>query len=178
MVDKEKATRLSHQFGKFGEGLVLWWLGQFYNYNAALVDHEGADIIAHKGDEHLAISVKSIHASSTYYDDRNQKKLREFAKRFGMVTPLTPAVAFVFAWGDREQDKTNTMIDVFLIKLDDFDSLGFPKHKDKPQDYLISNGSNFGTLEKLIIKFPNKKIMHLRLQQTAEWLDNLNKGKI
>jgi Holliday junction resolvase len=161
----EKVGRLSHQFGKFGEGLVLWWLGQFHNYSVALVDHEGADIVAHKGDEHLAISVKSYHARARYFDQQSQKNLRTFAERFGT---LTPAVAFVFVDHDNEREN-NAMVDVFLIKLDDFDFFGFPKHKDKPQDYLISNGANFGTLEKLVGKYPEKKILHLRMQQTAEW---------
>lgn len=164
MADKDKAGRLAHQFGKFGEGLVLWWLGQFYNYNVALVDHEGADIVAHSETEHLAISVKSVHASNKYYDKHNQDKLKEFAEKFG---GLTPAVAFVFAWGEKEH---HTMIDVFLLKLDEIEMLvnnhekGFSRHKKDENTYLISNGTNFETLKPIAEKYGFK---HLRLQQTT-----------
>lgn len=168
MENEEKAGRLAHQFGKFGEGLVLWWLGHFYNYNVALVDHEGADIEAHKGNEHLAISVKSIHAASVYYNKHNQDKLRDFAKKFN---GLIPAVAFVFVWGDREKDREDTMIDVFLFNLDDFDKFitnnekGFSKKGD---DYLINNGANFNILKSVAEKYNAK---HLRLHQIHEDFD-------
>lgn len=166
---EQKAGRLAQQFGKFGEGLVLWWLGKFYNYSVALVDHEGADIVAHNNssNEHLAISVKSIHAASIYYDKHNQEKLRDFAEKFGK---LTPAVAFVFVWGEQDM---NTMIDVFLFKLDDFDffcaneGIGFSKYKKDEQVYLINNGTKFETLKKLVDK-SDRDIKHLRMQQTNE----------
>ena len=79
MEEQEKAGRLPKQFGDFGENPVMWWLGQFFNYNVALVDHEGADIIAHNTNEKLAISVKSIHRASTIFDVYNQTQLRKFA---------------------------------------------------------------------------------------------------
>ncbi len=72
MEEQEKAGRLPKQFGDFGENMVMWWLGRFFNYNVALVDHEGADIIAHNTNEKLAISVKSIHRASTTFDVNNQ----------------------------------------------------------------------------------------------------------
>lgn len=115
MVEQEKAGRLPKQFGDFGENLVVWWLGQFFDYNVALVDHEGADIIAYKGTEKLAISVKSIHRASTIFDVHNQKQLSKFAEKFGK---LTPAVAFVFADYEKSQ---KTRLDVFLFLLNDFD---------------------------------------------------------
>lgn len=173
MADNEKVGRLAQQFGKFGEGLVLWWLGQFHKYSVALVDHEGADIVAHNETEHLAISVKSIHAASIYYDKHNQDKLRNFAQKFGN---LTPAVAFVFAWGEKEN---NTMIDVFLFKLDDFEKFiqnnekGFSKYKKDNSVYLVNNGSNFETLKPLAEKYGAK---HLRLQQTTEQFNHVLKG--
>ena len=166
MAEQEKAGRLPQQFGKFGEGLVLWWLGHFHDYNVALVDHEGADIVAHKGSEHLAISVKSIHAASTYFDKHNQDKLRNFADKFGS---LEPAVAFVFAWGEKDE-KTKTMIDVYLFKLDDFEFFcangekGFGKHKKDEQVYLINNGANFETLKSLAEKYKDN-VKHLRLKE-------------
>lgn len=175
MADKEKPGRLAQQFGKFGEGLVLWWLGHFYKYSVALVDHEGADIVAHNETEHLAISVKSIHAASIYYDKHNQDKLRDFAKKFGN---LTPAVAFVFAWGEEDKD---TMLDVFLFKLDDFEKFiennekGFSRYKKDERVYLINNGSNFETLKSLAEK-KEYDIKHLRLQQTTETFKHAIKG--
>ncbi len=168
MENEEKAGRLAHQFGKFGEGLVLWWLGHFYNYNVALVDHEGADIVAHKGDEHLAISVKSIHAASIYYDTHNQKQLKIFAEKFGN---LKPAVAFVFAWGDREKDKEDTMIDVFLFKLEEIKKYIDNNEKGfgiKNGDYYINNGANFNILKSVAEKYNAK---HLRLHQIHEDFD-------
>lgn len=172
MLD-EKAGRLAQQFGKFGEGLVLWWLGHCYNYSVALVDHEGADIIAHKDDEHLAISVKSIHAASTYYDKHNQDKLRDFSEKFGGKEPLTPAVAFVYAWGERLKDNQTIQIDAYLIKLDDFGKCNFSKN-DK-QDYLVNNGAKFGTLNKLIAQHKEIEIKHLRLQQVnGNWINGAN----
>jgi len=167
----EKAGRLSHQFGKFGEGLVMWWLGQFFNYNVALVDHEGADIIAHSLDEteKLAISVKSIHRSSTIFDVHNQTQLDRFAKKFG---GLTPAVAFVFADYETAQ---KSKLDVFLFLLRDFDFFcdkGMGISRKANGDLEIQNGAQFIHLKKLVDMYPDKKIKHLRLQQTKEkWLD-------
>lgn len=176
MSDNDKPGRLAHQFGKFGEGLVLWWLGQFYGYSVALVDHEGADIVAHNDTEHLAISVKSVHASNKYYDKHNQDKLRIFAQKFG---DLTPAVAFVFVWGESDKD-SHAMIDVFLFKLDDIEMLinnhekGFSRHKKDQDIYLISNGTNFETLKPIAEKYGFK---HLRLQQTTKPFKHELKGE-
>ena len=114
-IEQEKAGRLPKQFGDFGENLVMWWLGQFFEYNVALVDHEGADIIAHNKSERLAISVKSVHRASTIFDVHNQTQLKKFAKNFG---DLTPAVAFVFADCEKFQ---NAKLDIFLFLLEDLD---------------------------------------------------------
>lgn len=168
MAEQEKAGRLPKQFGDFGESLVVWWLGQFFNYNVALVDHEGADIIAHNKTERLAISVKSIHRSSTIFDVHNQIQLKKFAENFG---DLTPAVAFVFA--DREKTQ-NAKLDVFLFLLKDFDffcdkGMGI-KHKSNG-DFEILNGDRFIHLKKLADTYGNM-IKHLRLQQNNDkWLD-------
>ena len=52
-IENEKRDgRLPQQFGKFGECLVMFWLGRTLNYTVALVDHEGADIIA-SGDKDM-----------------------------------------------------------------------------------------------------------------------------
>lgn len=168
MVEQEKAGRLPKQFGDFGENLVVWWLGQFFDYNVALVDHEGADIIAYKGTEKLAISVKSIHRASTIFDVHNQTQLRRFTEKFG---DPTPAVAFVFA--DYEKAK-KTRLDVFLFLLKDFDFFcdkGMGVLRKTNGDIEIQNGRQFIHLKKLVDTYP-EMIKHLRLQQTkGNWLD-------
>lgn len=179
MIENEKAGRLPQQFGKFGECLVMWWLGHRYNYNVALVDHEGADIIAHNYDssERLAISVKSGHRASFEFDIHNQNQLTKFAEKFG---GLTPAVAFVFADNERTE---NAMIDVFLLMLDDIrhfcdtNEKGFSRPAKIPTSCQVSNGARFRTLQALVDKYPDRPIKHIRLQQTAEWIDSLNKRK-
>ena len=166
-MEQEKAGRLPKQFGDFGENLVMWWLGQFFDYNVALVDHEGADIIAHNQTERLAISVKSIHRASTIFDIHNQTHLKKFAPNFG---DLTPAVAFVFADCEKPQ---NAKLDIFLFLLKDFDFLcdkgmGI-KHKSNG-DYEIQNGAQFIHLKKLADTY-DTMIKHLRLQQIkGNWL--------
>lgn len=168
MAEQEKAGRLPKQFGDFGENLVVWWLGQFFNYNIALVDHEGADIIAHNKTEKLAISVKSIHRASTIFDVHNQKQLKKFAENFGN---LTPAVAFVFADYEKTQ---KARLDIFLLLLKDFDffcdkGMGI-LHKANG-DFEIKNGAQFIHLNNLVNAYP-KMIKHLRLQQIeGNWLD-------
>lgn len=167
MEEQERAGRLPKQFGDFGENLVVWWLGQFYNYNVALVDHEGADVIAHNSTEKLAISVKSIHRASTIFDVHNQMQLKKFAVNFGY---LTPAVAFVFA--DCERDR-NAKLDVFLFLLEDLEffcdkSIGISKKNNG--DFEIQNGARFIHLQKLITTYPDRNIKHLRLQQmNGDW---------
>ena len=107
----EKVGRLPQQFGKFGECLVMFWLGRTLNYTVALVDHEGADIIA-SGDKRYAVSVKSRTFDNRNeritFDVDNQNKLRNFAHKFGCI----PAIAFVFV------DKGGTYIDVCFVELD------------------------------------------------------------
>lgn len=168
MAEQEKAGRLPKQFGDFGENLVVWWLGQFFNYNVALVDHEGADIIAHNETEKLAISVKSTHRASKIFDVHNQKQLKIFAKKFG---ELTPAVAFVFADYEKPQ---KARLDVFLFLLDDFDffcNKGMGISRKLNGDFKILNGAQFIHLKKLFDAHPDR-IKHLRLQQIKEkWLD-------
>lgn len=171
MTGQEKAGRLPKQFGDFGENLVMWWLGQFFDYNVALVDHEGADIIAHNRTktERLAISVKSIHRASTIFDVHNQIQLKKFAENFG---DLKPAVAFVFADCERTQ---NAKLDVFLFLLEDFNFFcdkGMGISQKSNGDYEIQNGARFIHLENLANTYPDKMIKHLRLQQiNGNWLD-------
>ncbi len=168
MEEQEKAGRLPKQFGDFGENLVMWWLGRFFNYNVALVDHEGADIIAHNTNEKLAISVKSIHRASTTFDVNNQMQLKKFATNFG---ELTPAVAFVFA--DRENVQ-KAKLDIFLFLLQDLDVFcdkGMGIARKSNGDFEILNGAQFIHLKKLADAY-DKKIKHLRLQQIhGDWLN-------
>lgn len=168
MAEQEKAGRLPKQFGDFGENLVVWWLGQFFNYNVALVDHEGADIIAHNDTERLAVSVKSIHRASTIFDVHNQNQLKKFAENFGK---LTPAVAFVFADCERPQ---KAKLDIFLFLLQDFEFFcdkGMGISKKSNGDFEIQNGARFIHLKNLADTYSNM-IKHLRLQQIqGNWLD-------
>jgi Holliday junction resolvase len=130
-VESEKRDgRLPQQFGKFGESLVMFWLGQTLGYSVALVDHVGADIIASKNGKRLAVSVKSRlfrnDDPSFVFDINNNNKLRDFAGDFGCA----PAVAFVFG------DKDGNNMDVYLIELDIFEkccrekAIGFSLCKD------------------------------------------------
>lgn len=115
-----KDGRLPKQLGDFGESLVAFLLGNIKGHRVAIVDHEGADIIAtDRLDSKLryAISVKSRRFkkddASIVFDLYNQNKLRTFAREFDMI----PVVAFVLIDGECQ------CCDVYILKLDDFKQL-------------------------------------------------------
>lgn len=98
-----KYGRLPKQLGYFGESLVTFLLGNIKGHRVAIVDHEGADIIAtDRLDSKLryVISVKSRRFKkddpSIVFDLYSQNKLRTFAREFDMI----PVVAFVLIDGE------------------------------------------------------------------------------
>ena len=107
-----KDGRLPKQLGDFGEALAMVVLGQMLGFRVALVDHEGADLIASKGDTRLAVSVKTrrfvTDDPSLVFETPNPEKLTLFAESFG----LEPAVAFVMIDGDF------TTIDLYFLTLE------------------------------------------------------------
>ncbi len=140
---KERDYRLSKQLGDFGENLVVFLLGSIKKYKVALVDHEGADIIAtdrEDGGKKYAISVKSrrfvTDDPSIAFDSSNQKKLRIFSEEFDMI----PAVAFTM------MDSKCENIEVYIITLDKLEELsrseeknGFSIRKDKKKRTITKN---------------------------------------
>lgn len=123
--EKTKDGRLSKQLGDFGENLVVFLLGNLKKHRVALVDHEGADIIAtdrENSNFKYAVSVKSrwfqTDDASTSFDEKNQRKLITFANEFGMI----PCVAYVLI------DKLCKYIDVYILKLEDFEKLAIDQN--------------------------------------------------
>lgn len=117
---KSKDERLSKQLGDFGEALVMFILGHIKGYRVALVDHEGADIIAtdrEKNGNKYAISVKSrcfkTDNPQIPFEKDQQKKLKDFADEFGMIS----TVAFVMI------DKEKEIVDVYIVTLDNMQSM-------------------------------------------------------
>lgn len=103
---------LKRQFGDFGERMVMYIIGQMKGYKVAYVDYEGADVIAtDKTGNTYAISVKSVHNSKYTFDGLNINKLCRFSEDFKMI----PTVAFVFV--------SNSLIDVFVLKLEELEKL-------------------------------------------------------
>ncbi len=108
--------RYEKQLGDFGEQLVMTMLGRLSGFSVALVDHEGADLIASdkKGNEY-AISVKArqfgpIENETYVFDNENCEKLCCFANDFDLI----PAVALVLIPRDF------AYIDLYLLTLKGF----------------------------------------------------------
>jgi hypothetical protein len=83
-------TRAPHLLGQFGEGVVTYLLIR-HDYEVAVVNHVGADLIAEKGKERFAVSVKTRLFRSGSQESRNfvvdnphLSKLNAFASRFDM----------------------------------------------------------------------------------------------
>lgn len=137
--------RLPKQLGDFGEQLVMFVFGRLYEYRVACVDHIGADLIATDcKNKKYAISVKSRvipqkEGKAQSYDFKNQEKLRDFAKSFGLV----PAVAFVFVEPISLASDFN--IDVYIIELDKLKEFaedpnnGLGISRGKKGDYIFNN---------------------------------------
>ena len=86
-----KQTRAPKLLGDFGEGLVTYALIR-KGYEVAYVDHVGADLIAEKNGNRLAISVKtrlfktgSKESQVFVVEKHHIAKLENFAAQFGMV---------------------------------------------------------------------------------------------
>jgi len=120
---QELKERLEKQFGDFGEQLVMTMLGRIARYSVALVDHEGADLIASdKRGHEYAISVKSYQIGPTENETKvfktvDQEKLCEFADNFDLI----PAVAMIMI------PKDFAFIDMYLMTLAGFQYLATDK---------------------------------------------------
>jgi Holliday junction resolvase len=86
-----KQTRAPKQLGDFGEGLATYALIR-KGYEIAFVDHVGADLIAEKNGNRLAISVKTrmfktcSKESQVFVVEKDHlAKLEHFAGQFGML---------------------------------------------------------------------------------------------
>ena len=96
-----KQTRAPKQLGDFGEGLVTYALIR-KEYEVAYVDHVGADLIAEKDGNRLAISVKTrmfrtgSKESQVFVVEKDHiEKLKNFADQFGMVPVFALVISLV-----------------------------------------------------------------------------------
>lgn len=135
-----RKDRLEKQLGDFGEQLVMTLLGRVARYSVALVDHEGADLIATDEEytRRFAISVKSAQIGpdeneTKVFKKKDQEKLCMFAREFGLI----PTVAMLFI------PKDFAFIDVYLVTLDGFIKLA---------------GKNGDNIEREAVKFTAKGI--------------------
>lgn len=122
--------RLEKQLGDFGEQLVMTLLGRLARYSVALVDHEGADLIASdKKGNNYAISVKTYQIGpneneTKVFENKDQNKLCVFGKDFNLI----PAVAMIII------PKDFAFIDVYLMTL-----AGFNKLANKDENNVETN---------------------------------------
>ena len=124
MLKEKPQTRAPKQIGDFGEGLVTYALIRS-GYEVARVDHVGADLIAEKDGERIAISVKTRNRSTNtkesemvVFSQDNINKLKFFSEQFGM----SPVYAQVIC-----HSKTNS-IHLFMIRVSDIEK----KHEEGP----------------------------------------------
>jgi len=102
---------LSRQFGDFGEMLVMYVLGHMKGYRVAYIDYDGADLVAaDKTGKQYAISVKSVHDHTYFFDHSDKSKLNLFAVKFGN---MIPTIAVVFSEG--------SSIDLCILTLDELE---------------------------------------------------------
>lgn len=133
MLRNHKQSRAPKLIGDFGEGLVTYALIKG-GYEVAHVDHVGADLIAEKNGERIAVSVKTRNRNTetkesdmVVISDDNIEKLKFFSAQFGM----TPVFAQVVC-----HSKTNS-IHLFMIRVSDIEA-----HMKKAQHgYSLSFGS-------------------------------------
>lgn len=88
----DPSSRAPKQTGDFGEGLVTYLLIR-EGYEVAVVDHVGADLIAQKGKNRYAVSVKTRRFRERPKENRaivvereDLRKLEHFAKRFDLLS--------------------------------------------------------------------------------------------
>ena len=98
-------SRAPKQLGDFGEGLINYLLIR-NDYEVAVVDHVGADLIAEKEGQRFAISVKtrlfragSKESRAFVIENEHLEKLEHFANRF----KLTPLFAQVVCLADENK---------------------------------------------------------------------------
>ncbi len=110
-------TRSPKQIGDFGEGLVTYALIRG-GFEVAVVDHVGADLIAEKSGERIAVSVKTrrfeldrSESEMITIENAHLGKLKHFSDQFKLV----PVFAHVFC-----DAKTNT-IHLFMIRVSDIE---------------------------------------------------------
>lgn len=156
---KEKDYRCAKQLGDFGESLVMFILGNLKGYRVALVDHEGADLIAtdrEKNGRKLAVSVKSrwfkTDDPSYVFDIDNQIKLKRFSSEFDLI----PTVAFVMI------DANCEYLDVYILSLEILEKLANTPEKNgfsiRSGGFAISNA-----LRNQQLLQNNSQIDHTRL---------------
>lgn len=117
MTRTASQTRAPKLIGDFGEGLVTYALIRG-DYEVAHVDHVGADLIAEKDGERIAVSVKTRNRNTDTKEsdmvviaDDNIAKLKFFSEQFAM----SPVFAQVVC-----HSKTNC-IHLFMIKVSDIE---------------------------------------------------------
>ncbi|MCA9031231.1 MAG: hypothetical protein KDA69_09535 [Planctomycetaceae bacterium] len=113
-----KHSRAPKQLGDFGEGLVTYALIR-KGFEVACVDHVGADLIAERDGNRIAVSVKSRlfrvgsrESRVTVFRDDHLDKLDHFAERFS----LEPVLAQVICLAD------DRLIHLFIMKSADIRS--------------------------------------------------------
>lgn len=118
MPRKVNQTRAPKLIGDFGEGLVTYALIRG-GYEVAHVDHVGADLIAEKNGERIAVSVKTRNRNTDTKEsdmvviaDDNIAKLKFFSEQFGMAPVFAQVVC---------HSKTNC-IHLFMIKVSDIEA--------------------------------------------------------
>jgi Holliday junction resolvase len=118
MLQHNNQTRAPKLIGDFGEGLVTYALIRG-GYEVAHVDHVGADLIAEKNGERIAVSVKTRNRNTdtkesemVVISDDNIKKLKFFSEQFGM----SPVFAQIIC-----HSKINT-IHLFMIRVSDIEA--------------------------------------------------------
>jgi len=113
----QRQSRAPKLIGDFGEGLVTYALIKA-GYEVANVDHVGADLIAERNGERIAVSVKTRNRNTdtkesdmVVIESTNLAKLKYFSNQFGMLPVFTQVVCHA---------KTNT-IHLFMIRVEDIE---------------------------------------------------------
>jgi hypothetical protein len=159
-MDVIKSTRHAKICGNFGEATVLYWLSK-YEFECALVDHTGIDIIARnpRTQEIMGISVKSRcrtpkteHDSVTIPND-SFTKAEAACEAFGCDAPYS---AIVVDAGD--------MIRAFILSMNHLREC-FPQGK---------SGVNWKMTDEYLKRYaadPEIKIFVFKTQTTRWWED-------
>lgn len=113
----QRQSRAPKLIGDFGEGLVTYALIKA-GYEVANVDHVGADLIAERNGERIAVSVKTRNRNTdtkesdmVVIESANLAKLKYFSTQFGMMPVFAQVVCHA---------KTGT-IHLFMIRVEDIE---------------------------------------------------------